>query len=149
MGCSFAYGQGVNDTQTMAYYLQQKEKGYKIQNYAVGGYGTVQQCLQLQAVLAQKKHPEVVVFTYASFHHERNAGSRKYIKMMAFGSGNQANAIRIPYWNNKNQLCYRSINYPLLNLCRISVLVNTTDDLVNKTLFEEEKPFSTCCIQIL
>jgi hypothetical protein len=148
-GCSFAYGQGVEDTQTMAYFLQRKTKTYKVKNYAVGGYGTVQQCLRLKQLLNDSILPKAVIFTYASFHHERNAGSRKYIKLVAWGSGGKAANVELPCWNNKNELYYSSVNYPLLGACGQSALINTVDDLVNSTLLNEDEIFSITCASIL
>ena len=71
-GCSLTYGMGVDDRQTYPYLLQQELPSYKVQNYAVPGYGTIQCLLQLQQNIRNGNIPEIVVLNYTMHHDARN-----------------------------------------------------------------------------
>jgi hypothetical protein len=77
-GCSYTYGQGVNDEETYPFLLQQKLPEYDVFNYSIPGHGTVQAYLRLKQKLQEGKRPRMVILNYATFHEERNVLSRSY-----------------------------------------------------------------------
>ena len=77
-GCSYTYGQGVDDEKTYPFLVQNKLPSYIVHNYAVPGYGTQQPFLLLKKALASGERPEIVVLNYADFHEERNVLSRSF-----------------------------------------------------------------------
>ncbi len=73
LGCSFTYGWGVNDNQTVTALLQEAfGSELQIRNQAVPGYGTVHGFMQLQKLIKQGNSPDILVMNYATFHDERN-----------------------------------------------------------------------------
>lgn len=144
-GCSFAYGQGLNDTQTMSYFLQQSNDSFEVSNYAVPGYGTLHQYLILKQLSKHKRLPKIAILTYGSFHNERNIAARKHIKMMAWGGRKGDEKFTYPSLSLKNDIRNTQINYPLLKLCCKFSLVNTIDDLFNASFYSEKEAFEATC----
>jgi hypothetical protein len=81
-GCSFTYGQGLNDNQTYPWLLQQRLKEYEVLNFAGAGYGTIHSLIQFREAL-KSKAPQVAVLAYAGFHDERNTFLRMRRKEIA------------------------------------------------------------------
>lgn len=77
-GCSYTYGQGVNDNETFPFLLQDAFPEYNIFNYAVPGQGTHQAFLRFRQALENGNFPDLVIVSYATFHEERNFLSRSY-----------------------------------------------------------------------
>jgi hypothetical protein len=82
-GCSFSYGWGVDDEAVYAWQLQQRLPDWRVVNYSVNGYGTLQSLLQLEDALARGASPAVVVLAYAAFHVDRNTFVRMRRKRVA------------------------------------------------------------------
>lgn len=78
-GDSFVNGQSLNDNQTFPWILQEKFPQYRIVNYGVGGYSTVQSLLQFKEAL-KTKIPAVVILGYSDFLDQRNIFSRSWRK---------------------------------------------------------------------
>jgi len=75
-GDSFSYGWAVGDEQTYPWLLQTAFPRHRVVNFAVGGYGTLQALLQLEAALRSHPHPALVVLAHNFFHDARNTFSR-------------------------------------------------------------------------
>jgi GNAT superfamily N-acetyltransferase len=75
-GDSFSYGWAVGDEQTYPWLLQSAFPRHRVVNFAVGGYGTLQALLQLEAGLRSHPHPALVVLAHNFFHDPRNTFSR-------------------------------------------------------------------------
>jgi hypothetical protein len=81
-GCSYTYGQGVDDSLTYPFLLQQEYSDYEVLNYSRPGYGTIQALLHLKSTIDKGDVPNLVIVNFASFHEERNvqkASSTSYI----------------------------------------------------------------------
>jgi len=82
-GCSFSYGWGIDDDEVYAWHLQRWLPDWRVVNYSVNGYGTLQSLLQLERALEQEKAPAIVVLAYAAFHVDRNTFVRERRKRVA------------------------------------------------------------------
>lgn len=72
-GCSFVYGWGLEDDETVGWQLQERFPAYDVVSFGQCGYGTVQALLQLEQALETRRPPALAILTYASFHDARNA----------------------------------------------------------------------------
>ncbi len=77
-GCSFAFGEGVNDEETLAYHLAQLAPKTRTYNYGFAGYGAQQTLALLEgrplaAEIGQKRGHFIYVFLV--FHVGRTIGS--------------------------------------------------------------------------
>jgi len=75
-GDSFSYGWSVSDEESYPWLLQTAFPRHRVLNFAVGGYGTLQALLQLEAELATRPRPGAVVLAHNFFHDSRNTFSR-------------------------------------------------------------------------
>lgn len=83
LGCSFTHGWSLNDDDSYPWRLQQLLPGYRIVNFGVSGYGTVQSLIQLRRALDAGERPAAVILAYAHFHDVRNTFVRKRRKQVA------------------------------------------------------------------
>lgn len=84
-GCSFAFGYGLPENQTLSYYLDSLT-GKRAYNYAVAGYGTQQTLALLQSRNIQNEVSEengVMIHLFIDDHLPRLIGSRRLIKLWA------------------------------------------------------------------
>ena len=72
LGDSFTYGYGVDDEDTFPWRLQAQLPEYKVVNFGVPAYSTVQSCVQLREALAQGRRPRAAVALYFAEHDSRN-----------------------------------------------------------------------------
>jgi hypothetical protein len=84
MGCSWTFGSGEPEETTFPWLLQQRLPHLAIRNYAVPGYGTVQNLLDLKRRGATRR-PAHVVFVYGEFHWKRNVPNLYFIKKFMAG----------------------------------------------------------------
>ena len=84
-GCSYVFGQGVSDSETYPYLLQDALPNARVVNYAVPGHGTLQAFLKLKKNLSTEEAPSLVILNYATFHEERNLLSRSFIDKLYTG----------------------------------------------------------------
>lgn len=78
-GCSFSFGLGLNDSNTMAYYIQKHISEYEINNFGVSGYGMFDIYNKIKSTVDSTT--KVVIINYAHFLSDRLPGSRYYKKM--------------------------------------------------------------------
>ena len=93
MGGSFTHGWAVNDWETFPWLLQERLPQYRVVNFGVGGYGTLQSLVQLEHALAERT-PALVVVAYASYHDRRNVFSRQQRKTLV--PWNHLGILRMP-----------------------------------------------------
>ena len=74
-GDSFVFGDGVNDEQTFAYYLQMARPNYNVKLFAVTGYGLVQTYLRIQQLKSEISERDIVIIGYADFYDVRNVAA--------------------------------------------------------------------------
>ncbi|MCB0707060.1 MAG: hypothetical protein KDC34_17210 [Saprospiraceae bacterium] len=72
LGCSFAYGMGVDDEKTFASLIQGDFPEMNVRNLAAPAYSTVHSYLQLKSQLERGHIPAVVVLAYTSYQDARN-----------------------------------------------------------------------------
>ncbi len=72
LGDSFTYGYGVDDEYTFPWRLQAQMPDYKIINFGVPAYSTVQSLIQLRETLAKGRRPRAAVVLYFAEHDSRN-----------------------------------------------------------------------------
>lgn len=83
-GCSFAFGYGVNNNETLPYFLQQQMQGYEVYNYGVSGYGTQHLLLQTREKITPKEIKQkqgILIYFFIDNHLNRLIGSRRIIKL--------------------------------------------------------------------
>lgn len=77
-GCSFTFGEGVNDNQTLPYFYQTLTND-KVKNYGFHGYGVHQSLVQLRN-LDNAKSRNVNFLLTAPWHSERSSCGASYSK---------------------------------------------------------------------
>ncbi len=96
LGCSFTFGQGVDNNQTTSYFFQEKNKEYKSYNLGICAYGPHQMLARFQEGKLQnlvKQKEGIAIYTYIPDHINRAvAGSHSFFYM-------EGNA---PYFKEKN-----------------------------------------------
>ena len=98
-GCSFVYGEGVNNQDTFPWLLQAGMRDWAVRNLALPAFGNLQALLQLRhAVDTKQKLPLVAVFVYSFFHPERNAGAPSWL---ARRPGTDQRSRRRPIWSRR------------------------------------------------
>ena len=99
-GCSFTFGEGVNDDQTMPFYVAEASSTYRVYNYGVSGYGPQQMLVQLENPelpdQVENKDEAIAVYTFIDHHIQRVIGS---MELMSY-------AARFPYYrmDDRNEL---------------------------------------------
>ena len=76
-GCSFTFGLGVEDDQTLPFYAAEEAPRYHAYNYAFAGYGTQQMLMQLrrEEMRAEIAEPEgIAVYVFIDHHVDRVTG---------------------------------------------------------------------------
>ena len=81
-GCSFTHGYGVNDSENFPWLLQTEFQQFKVLNYGMDGYGTLQNWLQMKKLLDQGRKPALVILAYGAFHDQRNTANRYWRKAL-------------------------------------------------------------------
>jgi len=77
-GCSFVFGEGLNDDQTLPYYFSQNAPGYMPYNYGFIGYGTQHMLARLSDDDTRKQVPEkqgILIYLFIDDHVCRAAGT--------------------------------------------------------------------------
>ena len=78
-GCSFTFGEGVQDDETLPFFVGQLASRYRPYNYGVNGYGPQQMVAKLQQgdIRGEINEPEgVLVYTFIDDHIHRVIGSQ-------------------------------------------------------------------------
>jgi hypothetical protein len=83
LGGSFVQGWGLSDEQTLAWRLQQRQRGLRVTNHGVGGYGTHQSLLVLERLLAGPNAPSVVLYGFIPLHEPRNVADAGWLESLA------------------------------------------------------------------
>ena len=81
-GCSFVYGDSVDDEQSMCWELQRRFPSFRIRNFGVPGYGTVHSLLQFRQALAAGPPPKAAIFCYFGDHDRRNTFTRSRRRLL-------------------------------------------------------------------
>lgn len=92
-GCSYTYGEGVNDTEAFTYQIAEKLPNHQAYNYGYSGYGPQQMLAQWQwgNIPQQVTQPEgLMVYTLLSEHVHRAAGAPYYLQSWGSSSPHYA-----------------------------------------------------------
>lgn len=84
-GCSYAYGLGINDRESMGWLLQERFDQIEVRNFCTPGYGDIQGVDLLRELSLQGDMPDIAVFNFCDFHMERNTLSPDYRKHLMLG----------------------------------------------------------------
>lgn len=84
-GCSFTYGQGVDDSCTYLFQLSEVADSINIHNISVPSYGNLQGLLQLKELIKNKVDIDLFVVNYLPFHDHRNSLDETYRKQLYDG----------------------------------------------------------------
>ncbi|MGM9991437.1 MAG: hypothetical protein ACI376_01120 [Candidatus Bruticola sp.] len=71
LGCSYIFGSGLDDQDTLAWRLNQKYPHVQFDNYGVPGWGTYQ-CLMLEETLLKDNSYDLVIYGAINDHRNRN-----------------------------------------------------------------------------
>ena len=77
IGCSFTFGEGVENNQTLAYYVGENTKQYTPYNYGMHGHGPFDNLARLQSIDYQNEIKEkkgVLIYTFLEPHISRTIG---------------------------------------------------------------------------
>jgi hypothetical protein len=77
-GGSYTFGEGVNDDETMPFYVSQLAPNYRSYNFGVGGYGPQQMLAMLQRDAVSEGIDEsrgILLYTFISEHVDRAIGT--------------------------------------------------------------------------
>lgn len=83
-GCSFAFGYGVDNSNTLAAQLAQELPHYRPYNYGVAGYGTQHTLIKLQNGFEEDEINEengMFIYYFIDDHVNRSIGSRRILKL--------------------------------------------------------------------
>ena len=106
-GCSFTFGQGLNDEDTWPWLVQERLPQYQVLNTGVGGYGTDQALMAAErALLHAGGTARLVVLGFGDFQIERNRTTQGMIYrqypmgkplFLASGSGLESRGL-VRFW---------------------------------------------------
>jgi len=133
-GCSYTHGWSLNDDETYPWLLQKEFPKYKIVNFGVGGYGTLQSLIQFREALKTRRKPAMVIVAYAAFHDIRNTFLR--IRQQSIVPFNKLGPLIQPYGrfdrNGKLNYYMADVEYREFPLMRYSAFVHLLEKQFNK-----------------
>jgi len=136
LGCSFTYGDCLEDSLTHPYLLQQLFRknniNLSVENWGVGGYCPSHFYLQSKDILKDTS-VKYVVINYSRIHNERTICGRNWRKSLA--KYNQNQQARVPYFELKNgapALKYKPLSFHFLPFEKNLALVEYADELYCK-----------------
>lgn len=153
-GCSFAFGYGLDENETLPYFLD-SISGLKAYNYGVSGHGTQQTLALLESRNLKEEIPEsngVLIHLFIDHHMVRLIGSRRLIKLWAINFPyyklEDGKAVRHgSFWTGRHLLTrfYRAISQSaILDLFDIDFPLRISDsdfELFGAVLQESESEF--------
>lgn len=132
-GDSFTFGDGVNDDETLPFYVATLASDYQPYNYGFSGYGTQQMLAKLQSQQLRQEVEEkqgIAIYTFLDYHVQRSIGS--------MGVYNQWGRIMPFYTLDSNNNLIRKGNFttgrPLLSTLYIIVGKSQTAKYFNVDL---------------
>lgn len=95
LGCSFTFGQGVDDTETYPWQLQERLPSHRIVNFGVRAYGTIQVKGVIARLLPPNSFNKVLVYGFIEDHESRNIAAPMWWAPIA--TNVSAKNVRVPY----------------------------------------------------
>ncbi len=142
LGCSFTYGDGLSDHETMPWIVQSKAPAFNVVNLAFNAYGTLHSLLLFREELAKGVRPKVLVLTYASFHDERNTLSRNWLKVhyrinpsvvLPYAEVNDQGELAVKSWSGACR------ELPLIRFSSVMRLADELYDLIDASISNERE----------
>lgn len=129
LGCSFMFGYGLPDDETLPWYVQEMLPSADVVNLGVEGYGSYQCLLVMEEYIECRATGNVhFVYGFSDFHESRNVSDPRNIQAWArSGSGDS----RVPYCTLREDGSLVRVppeGYPLLPLREHSCLVSLIED---------------------
>ncbi len=112
MGCSVAFGEGLNDDQTVAYHMQKRLPGTQFKSFAIHGYGMHQALAILES--GRDTRGQVNLLLTAPWHAERSAC------VPAFALGSPRYRLNADGHVTRDGVCGGIEYYPLSRLLSLS-----------------------------
>ncbi|MFC2163099.1 hypothetical protein ACFLRF_05410 [Candidatus Altiarchaeota archaeon] len=134
-GCSYTFGESLEDNETYAWLLQETLPEYDVVNFGHMGYGTLQSLIQFRRALGEGDKPDIVIVSYASLHDDRNILSRSRSKNVITCRNFTLNLPFARFDGKKLEYGSGRLEYWTPPLIRYSALVNLVDDVY--TILEE------------
>ncbi|MDZ7900836.1 MAG: hypothetical protein U5N85_22770 [Arcicella sp.] len=115
-GCSFTYGDGVQNTQTMPYYFQQYASSYHAYNYGFLAYSPLQTLALLQTKNIKGQIPDSSgfgVFTYINDHIDRAIPASRWVILQQgrFPNLNKNTLQTDGTYQNEHRIKYEIMNW--------------------------------------
>ena len=134
LGCSATHGWSLNDNETYPWLLQEKFPRYRVLNFGVSGYGTLQSLIQFREALATgRPKPRLVILAYGDFHDARNTLARQRRKEVA--PWNRLGPLRQPYArlapNGQLQLAMTDVQFTEFPFMTSSALIDKLESTYN------------------
>ncbi|MEX0686550.1 MAG: hypothetical protein WD267_13995 [Balneolales bacterium] len=80
-GCSYTYGWSLNDDETFPWLLQKELPDFRVINFGMCGFSTIQSLYQLRHAIKIRKKPKYVILAHSHSHDKRNALTRSWKKI--------------------------------------------------------------------
>ncbi|MEX0778249.1 MAG: hypothetical protein WD491_04840 [Balneolales bacterium] len=96
-GCSCTYGWTLNDYETYPWLMQNKLSEFRVINFGVNEYSTVQSLMQLQKALKNRPKPKYVVVAYSHLHDHHNIYQNYWKSIYQKLVGRENEPVNIPY----------------------------------------------------
>ena len=129
VGCSFAFGQGLSDEDSLGWRLQRRLPGATVRNLAVAGYGTLQSLLLLEERVRENRSPPIVVYAFIDGHDSRNIAHPEWLRLLTAFS--RAGMVAVPFATLESPghlVRHPPLLYPLWPLRRRFGLVSYLQD---------------------
>lgn len=110
-GCSYTFGEGINDEETMVYKLNEKYPQEVFDNYGVSGYSTLQNLIVMRDVLKQNKY-DLIVYCATRPQFARNIEKRVVGSLQV--NRPYCIAPRVKFYNNGYYKIYDNATLPWL-----------------------------------
>lgn len=154
LGCSATHGWSLNDEETYPWLLQKKFPGYRVRNFGVSGYGTLQSLIQFrEALAAGLPKPKIVLLAYGDFHDARNTLARQRRKEMV--PWNRLGPMRQPYArigpDGELNLFHDEVAYtefPFMQLSALSNKLESTYDNLEVAFLNSHRVSELLMLQI-
>jgi len=81
-GCSFMYGEGVQDNETIPYYAAAEAEQYTPYNYAFHGHGPAQMLAEMESMTLSQEIREkegILIYLFIDYHIHRTIGSMRIV----------------------------------------------------------------------
>lgn len=82
LGCSYSFGELLNDRETYPWKLQELAPRVRVGNYARSAYSTYQSLLLLEELFSRGHSPKTVLYGWFHFHEERNVNRPVWIEYL-------------------------------------------------------------------